>query len=134
MWDWNIPEYQELEDFAWDRMEVDDLRGATDAALRAIKLEPDTIDSYVILAQAAAVLGQKQAYAREAVRLGEIASAPSEDFPFWSVARTRPYMRGLHNGQHKRKINAGRWLATTSPCQPQGFAQEGRGRYGAPRT
>ncbi|MCG7493056.1 hypothetical protein [Thalassobius sp. Cn5-15] len=83
MSDWNIPEYQELEDFAWDRMEVDDLRGATDAALRAIKLEPDTIDSYVILAQAAAVLGQKQAYAREAVRLGEIefkdeiASAPS---------------------------------------------------------
>ncbi|MBA84929.1 MAG: hypothetical protein CML60_05835 [Rhodobacteraceae bacterium] len=102
MSDWDIPEYQELEDFAWDRMEVGDLRGATDAALRAIKLEPDTIDSYVILAQAAAVLGQKQAYAREAVRLGEIefkdeiASAPSEDFPFWSVTRTRPYMRGLH--------------------------------------
>lgn len=102
MSNWDIPEYQELEDFAWDRMEVGDLRGATDAALRAIKLEPDTIDSYVILAQAAAVLGQKQAYAREAVRLGEIefkdeiASAPSEDFPFWSVTRTRPYMRGLH--------------------------------------
>lgn len=102
MSDWDIPEYQELEDFAWDKMEVGDFRGATDAALRAIKLEPDTIDSYVILAQAAAVLGQKQAYAREAVRLGEIefkdeiASAPSEDFPFWSVTRTRPYMRGLH--------------------------------------
>ncbi|PTX62397.1 hypothetical protein C8N31_11916 [Sulfitobacter mediterraneus] len=102
MSDWDIPEYQELEDFAWDRMEVGDLRGAADAALKAIKLEPDKIDSYVILAQAAGVLGQKQAYAREAVRLGEIefkleiASAPSEDFPFWGITRTRPYMRGLH--------------------------------------
>lgn len=73
MSDWDIPEYQELEDFAWDRMEVGDLRGATDAALRAIKLEPDTIDSYVILAQAAAVLGQKQALLH---KLGEGRSSP----------------------------------------------------------
>lgn len=102
MSDWQIPKYQELEDFAWDKMEVGDLHGAKEAALRAIELEPDTIDSYVILAQASGVLGQKQAYAREAVRLGEIefrdeiASAPSEDFPFWGITRTRPYMRGLH--------------------------------------
>lgn len=103
MSDCQIPKYQEQEDFAWDRMEVRDLGGATEAALRAIELEPDTIDSYVILAQASGVLGQKQAYAREAVRLGEIefrdeiASAPSEDFPFWGITRTRPYMRGLHS-------------------------------------
>ncbi len=96
------PGWQELEDLAWDRLEVGKMREATDAALNAICLEPDAVDSYVILAQTSNVLGQKQAFARESVRLGElefkneIASAPSDDFPFWGITRTRPYMRALH--------------------------------------
>ncbi|GIT93139.1 hypothetical protein JANAI62_35770 [Jannaschia pagri] len=100
--DWQPSKWQEFEDLAWGKLEVGDHTGARHAALKAIALEPDAIDCYVILAQLAHVVGQKQAYAREAVRLGEvefeqeIAAAPSDEFPFWGITRTRPYMRGLH--------------------------------------
>lgn len=94
--------WQELEDLAWDHLAAGNLGQAVVVARKAIAAEPDAIDCYVILAQASDILGQRQAYAREAVRLGEqafaaeIKAAPSEDFPFWSIWETRPYMRGLH--------------------------------------
>ena len=94
--------WQDLEDAAWDHMNAGNKVKAAIAARLAISKEPNAIDCYVILAQASDVLGQKLAYAREAIRLGEqtfaeeIKSAPTENFPFWSVLETRPYMRGLH--------------------------------------
>ena len=95
-------EWEELEDQAWEWLEAGDREKACRAARLAIKSEPNSIDSYVVLAQASDVLGETIAFSREAVRLGEIlfadevADAPSDDFPFWTVFETRPYMRALH--------------------------------------
>lgn len=62
--------WQDLEDAAWDHMQAGNTVQAAIAARLAIAAEPNAIDCYVILAQASDVLGQKQAYAREAIRLG----------------------------------------------------------------
>lgn len=94
--------WEDLENQAREWLEVGDRERACRAARLAIEFEPNSVDSYVVLAQASDVMGERIAFSREAVRLGEIlfadelADAPSDDFPFWAVFDTRPYMRALH--------------------------------------
>ncbi|MXZ22737.1 MAG: hypothetical protein F4Y84_19455 [Caldilineaceae bacterium SB0665_bin_25] len=93
--------WQEIEDEAWEYVDAGEMEQARLAALRVIQMQPDAIDSYVILARTSNTLGEKIAFAREAVRLGEIRfadeieAAPSGDTIFWADLDTRPYMRGL---------------------------------------
>ena len=94
--------WQDIEDEAWEYMNQGQHALARQRALKAIDLEPNAIDCYVILGQASEVLGEKIAFAREAVRLGEVLWADQlalpdpSDYPFWGRIETRPYMRGLH--------------------------------------
>lgn len=94
--------WQDIEDDAWDLLGAGEPDLARQKALLAIRIEPNAIDSYVIIAQVSDILGEKIAFSREAVRLGEVrfadelAAAPSAEYTFWAQLETRPYMRGLH--------------------------------------
>lgn len=93
--------WQDMEDQAWDAISAGAFDNAIRLARNAIRIEPNAIDSYNILAQATELIGEKIAFAKEAVRLGEvllkneIAAAPNDDYPFYAHLETRPYMRGL---------------------------------------
>lgn len=93
--------WQEMEDQAWDEISVGNFDEAARLARNAVRIEPNAIDSYNILSQATELIGVKLAFAKEAVRLGEIqfadmlAAAPNDDYPFYAILETRPYMRAL---------------------------------------
>ncbi|MBA4492609.1 hypothetical protein [Paracoccus sp. S1E-3] len=57
--------------------EASDVSGMRRLAIQAITLQPDATDSYVVAAQASNVLGEKIAFAREAVRIETHAAACS---------------------------------------------------------
>lgn len=94
--------WQDMEDQAWDEVSAGHYGAAARLARNAIRIEPNAIDSYNILAQSTELIGEKIAFAKEAVRLGEIqfsdaiAAAPNDDYPFYGILETRPYMRALH--------------------------------------
>ena len=93
--------WQDFEDAGWDCVEVGRLTEAAIYARQAIKINPNAIDAYVILARAAETDGERIAFLREGVRIGEsqfekeLLAAPSDDFPFWGLIETRPFMRAL---------------------------------------
>ena len=98
-----IPEWQKLEDEGWEHLRVGRMERAADYARAAILRNPDAMDAYVILGRAAATNGERVALLREGVRIGEIefrdelAVAPREEFPFWGLLETRPFMRALQH-------------------------------------
>lgn len=91
-----------MEDEAWERLQDGRRDEARALATRAIGLNPDAIDSYVILAQTSETLGVTIAFCREAIRIGDavfgdaIEKAPDGELSFWSHLETRPYLRALH--------------------------------------
>lgn len=93
--------WQEMEDQAWDALSAGNHDTATRLARNVVRLEPNAIDSYNILCQTTDLIGEKIAFAKEAVRLGEIqfrdeiSIAPNDDYPFYAHIETRPYMRAL---------------------------------------
>jgi tetratricopeptide (TPR) repeat protein len=94
--------WQDMEDQAWDEVSAGNYDTAARLARNAIRIEPNAIDCYNILAQGTDLTGERIAFAKEGVRLGEIqfkdeiASAPNDDYPFYGILETRPYMRALH--------------------------------------
>ncbi len=94
-------DWQDLESDAWELLAAGTSDVAAFLARQAIEIEPNAIDCYNILSNATDVSGEKIAFSREAVRLGEIIladeikSAPNGEITFWGNFRTRPYMRGL---------------------------------------
>lgn len=138
MSDWREEPWQEMEDEAWERMRVGDVDEAMRLARNAIRLNPDAIDSYVIIAQATDVPGEKIAFAREGVRIGqdifakELEVAPNDEFVFWSALETRPYMRALHTlslalwddirpGAHVEAISIAQFALKICPNDNIGF-------------
>lgn len=98
-----VEPWQQLEDEAWELVHAGRYEPAAECARAAILRNPNAIDAYVILGRTAATDGERVAFLREGVRLGEIefrdelAAAPQKDFPFWGLLETRPFMRALHN-------------------------------------
>lgn len=94
--------WRDMEDQAWDEISMGNHSAAARLARNAIRIEPNAIDCYNILTQATDLTGEKIAFAKEAVRLGEIqfkdeiAAAPNDNYPFYGILETRPYMRALH--------------------------------------
>ena len=95
--------WQDMEDQAWEEISAGNYDAATRLARNAMRIEPNAIDCYNILAQATDLVGEQIAFAKEAVRLGEIqfkdeiVAAPNDDYPFYGILETRPYMRALHS-------------------------------------
>lgn len=95
--------WQDIESDGWEFLEQGDFENAARCARTALDRHPDAIDCYVILSQTAHTQGEKIALLREGVRIGdelfekEILSAPDDDFPFWQILETRPYMRALQS-------------------------------------
>jgi|GEM_PF-7093658 Tfp pilus assembly protein PilF len=84
-------DWQDMEDQAWGEISMGNYDAAARLARNAIRIEPNAIDSYNILAQSTELIGEKIAFAKEAVRLGEIqfrdaiAAAPNDDYPFYGI-------------------------------------------------
>jgi len=89
---------EDLIDRAWEAT-----TSATQAkyARKALSIDPEAIDAYVILALSTDALGERVALLREAVRVGrkqwaEAIKRPSQQY-FWLDIETRPFMRAVHN-------------------------------------
>jgi tetratricopeptide (TPR) repeat protein len=98
-----VEPWQQLEDEAWELVHAGRYEPAAECARAAILRNPNAIDAYVILGRTAATDGERVAFLREGVRLGEIefrdelALAPRDEFHFWGVVETRPFMRALQH-------------------------------------
>src|SRR5215475_9013972 len=70
-------------------------------ARKALTIDLEAIDGYVILALHARTAAERFALLREAMRIGSIVWAPLLKEPpegyFWGDIDTRPYMRAVHN-------------------------------------
>ena len=95
--------WEQLEDEGWEHIRARRMSRAADCARAAILRNPDAIDAYVILGSTSDTLGERVALLREGVRLGQLRfrrqleNAPQEDFVFWGMLETRPFMRALHH-------------------------------------
>ena len=68
-------------------------------ARKALSIDADCIDAYVLLSHDAATEAEAIALLREAVRVGDRLFAPVLDHPdmhWWGFIGTRPYMRAMH--------------------------------------
>jgi tetratricopeptide (TPR) repeat protein len=68
-------------------------------ARKALEIDLDCIDAYILLSHHAETLGERLALLREAVRAGDRLWKPYkdvEDMAWWGFIGTRPYMRALH--------------------------------------
>lgn len=88
-------------DAAWEALDDENTKAATEHARKALNLAPDEIDAYVLLAEIAATAAEKQALLREAVRIGtrewSACFRKPSDTSFWLSLGTRPYMRAVHS-------------------------------------
>lgn len=87
-------------DAAWAAIDSGGTETAAIHARRALKVAPNEIDAYVVLAEVAATAAERQAFLREAVRIGAQEWAGRfkrpADTSFWLALGTRPYMRAVH--------------------------------------
>jgi len=70
-------------------------------ARKALKIDPNLIDAYVVLAMSVNTLAEEISLLRESVRIGdkvwiEERKRPKQSY-FWRDGETRPYMRAIHN-------------------------------------
>lgn len=95
--------WRDIENDAWEYLDIGDLTNASRCAREVLEREPNAIDSYVVLSRTASTQAEKIALLREGARIGdelfehEIINAPNDDFPFWGLLETRPYMRALQH-------------------------------------
>lgn len=90
-----------LIDEAWAQLEQGNGSVAVTAARRALTIDGEAIDAFVILAQCATAPAERIALLREGVSVGRktLADRLREPDPenFWVDHRTRPYMRAVHS-------------------------------------
>jgi tetratricopeptide (TPR) repeat protein len=68
-------------------------------ARRALDIDLDSIDGYILVSQHANTRGEQLALLREAVRVGDRLWGPHlkrKDMQWWGFVGTRPYMRAMH--------------------------------------
>jgi tetratricopeptide (TPR) repeat protein len=68
-------------------------------ARRALSIDLDSIDGYILVSQHANTQGEQLALLREAVRVGDRLWGPylkRKDMQWWGFVGTRPYMRAMH--------------------------------------
>lgn len=98
-----MKDWQDIENDGWEYIQQGDFENASECARDVLERQPDAIDCYVILSRTAHTQAEKIALLREGVRIGdelfenEILAAPNDDFPFWGLLETRPYMRALQS-------------------------------------
>ncbi|HYW15523.1 MAG TPA: hypothetical protein VE891_05145, partial [Allosphingosinicella sp.] len=89
---------EDLIDRAWEARTTS---ARVKSARRALAIDPDALDAYVILAQSTEALPEQIALLREAVRIGRVQWAEAirrpKDHHFWLDIETRPFMRALHD-------------------------------------
>lgn len=102
-------------------------------ARKAIILDPDAVDAYVILALSTEALGEQIALLGEAVRIGRRQWAEEIKRPaqhhFWLDIETRPFMRAAHNlalalwqrGEREEAASLADFLLKLNPNDNQGF-------------
>ena len=88
---------EEFVDQAWDATRPVERRKF---ARKALNLNLDCIDAYVVLAIESQSLAEKIALLKEGISVGDriwATELEDSDFPWWGVMETRPYMRAMHN-------------------------------------
>ncbi len=102
-------------------------------ARKALALDPEAIDAYVILALSSDAPAERSALLREAVRIGkrrwaEEIKRPSQHH-FWLDIKTRPFMRAAHNlalslweqGERDEAASLAGFLLKLNPNDNQGI-------------
>lgn len=89
---------EELIDRAWEARTI---TARVKNARKALAIDPDALDAYVILALSTNAPSEQIALLREAVRIGreqwaEAISRPRDHY-FWLDIETRPFMRAVHH-------------------------------------
>jgi len=121
---------EDLIDRAWEAATA-----ATQAkhARKALSIDPDAIDAYIILALSTNALGERIALLREAVRIGrkqwaDAIQRPSQHY-FWLDIETRPFMRATHDlalalwerGERDEAASLAGFLLRLNPNDNQGI-------------
>jgi tetratricopeptide (TPR) repeat protein len=121
---------EQLIDDAWD---IIDQPKAADLARKALQLDPELIDGYVILGLTLPSTIEQMAILREGVRRGKLiwaeeVKAPSRHY-FWLDIDTRPFMRAVHNlalllwdhGDRREATDLANFLLKLNPNDNQGM-------------
>lgn len=120
----------ELIDLAW---EASAPAARAQFARKALMIDADAIDAYVVLALSTDALGEQIALLREAVRIGkrfwaEPIKRPSQHY-FWLDIETRPFMRAAQNlalalwqrGEREEAVEVADFLLELNPNDNQGI-------------
>lgn len=121
---------EELIDRAWDATTP---AARVKYARKALMVDPDAVDAYVILSLSTEAVGEQIALLREAVRIGKRQWADAIKRPsrhdFWLDIDTRPFMRAAHNlaltlwqrGERDEAIGLADFLLKLNPNDNQGM-------------
>ena len=102
-------------------------------ARKALEIDPDALDGYLLLSHATSNSAERQSFLREGVRRGQKIWAneikrPAQSY-FWADMDTRPYMRLVHvlaltlwdDGDQQGALELCRYLLKLNPNDNQGI-------------
>jgi tetratricopeptide (TPR) repeat protein len=102
-------------------------------ARKALDIDPDQLDAYILLSKATQIKAEQIAFLNEGTRRGikiwaEAIKRPAQSY-FWQDMDTRPFMRNVHwlallqweTGQREEAIKNGKFLLKINPNDNQGI-------------